>query len=145
MGVAKSDPHGILATPVVTIDARKRADSIARLCALLRDEEALEVVVGLPRSLSGAEGAAARTARDYAQLLADACAPVPVRLVDERLTTVSAHRALHAAGRSERQHRAVVDQAAAVIILEQALAFERRTGHAPGELLEPSSAVEEEA
>lgn len=145
VGVAKTDPSGILATPVATIDGRDTADSIRQLCRLIHDEQVVEVVVGLPRSLSGEEGPAARTARRYAQQLAAECSPVPVRLVDERLTTVSAHRALHAAGRKERQHRTVVDQAAAVIILEQALDVERRTGHAPGELVEHSPVVEEEA
>lgn len=145
VGVARCDPDGILATPVATL-ARSDGDTgLGELCRLVAEHDALEVVVGLPRSLSGNEGHAAQAARDYARQLATACAPVPVRLVDERLSTVSAHQALHAAGRREKQHRAVIDQAAAVVILEQALDAERRTGTAPGELLAVPASGKEEA
>jgi putative Holliday junction resolvase len=126
VGVARSDRDAILATPLVTLprDA-KRGSDLDALEALVREYEAVEVVVGLPRSLSGKEGPAAVAARAYAARLAERVAPVPVRLVDERLTTVSAERTLAERGVRGRNRRAVVDQAAAVVILQAALDAER--------------------
>jgi putative Holliday junction resolvase len=96
--------------------------------------------VGLPRHLSGKEGAATADARAFAARLVVALAAAgeaaEVRLVDERMTTVSAHQALHAAGRKTKRHRAVIDQAAAVIILQSALDAERAKGERAGELVE---------
>lgn len=140
VGVAASDPAALLATPVRTV-AREADDSAAtpsdveEIAELVRELEAVEVVVGLPRSLSGAEGPAAHTARTYAGRLAVRIAPVPVRLVDERNTTVDAHRQLRASGVGGRAQRAVVDQAAAVLILQAALDAERGSGRPPGELV----------
>ena len=133
IGVARSDPAGLVATPVETV-ARGRGD-LARLHALLVEEEAVEVVVGLPRSLSGGEGPAAVKVRAFARELAVAVAPVPVRLCDERLSTVSAEATLRERGKKGQKRRAVVDQAAAVVILQNALETERSTGAAPGELV----------
>ena len=110
---------------------------VAEVAALVVQREPIEVVVGLPRSLGGQEGSSAAAARAYADLIARAIAPVPVRLVDERLTTVSAHRALHDSGRSGRRHRSVVDQVAAVTILQHALDAERSTSAPPGEEVRP--------
>ncbi len=133
IGVARSDPAGLVATPVETV-ARGRGD-LARLQALLLEEEAVEVVVGLPRSLSGGEGPAAAKVRAFARELASTLAPVPVRLCDERLSTVSAEATLRERGKKGQKRRAVVDQAAAVVILQNALETERSTGAAPGELV----------
>ena len=96
--------------------------------------------VGLPRHLSGAESASSHAARAYADTLAQAVAPLEVRMVDERMSTVSAHQALVASGRSGRRHREVVDQAAAVVILQYALDAERATGVRPGERVEVDTA-----
>ena len=145
IGVARCDAAGILATPVRTVARRRDAADLAELVDLAREHEAIEVLVGLPRSLSGAEGKSAGAARGYAVRVAAALAPVPVRLVDERLTTVSAHQALHASGRPGRRHREVVDQVAAVMILEQALEVERRTGRPAGELVTPGGAAGKDA
>lgn len=134
IGVARSDPSGFLATPVETVK-RGRGD-LARLARLVAEEDAVEVVVGLPRSLSGAEGPAAAKVRDFAAALARRIAPVAVRLYDERLTTVSAEAMLRDRGRKGAKRRAVVDQAAAVLILQQALDRERTTGEPPGEIVE---------
>ena len=134
IGVARSDPSGFLATPVETV--RRGKGDLARIARLARDDEAVEIVVGLPRSLSGGEGPAAAKTRDFAARLARRVAPVPVRLVDERLTTVSAEAMLRDRGRKGQQRRAVVDQAAAVLILQHALDTERSTGLPPGELVE---------
>ena len=131
IGVARSDPSGLIATPVETV-ARGSGD-LARLRALSVEYEAVEVVVGLPRSLSGREGPAAAKVRAYTAELAGAVAPVPVRLCDERLSTVAAEAVLRAQGRKGRNRRAVVDQAAAVVILQNALDTERSTGAPPGE------------
>jgi putative Holliday junction resolvase len=137
IGVARSDPSGLIATPVETV-ARGRGD-LARLLAVVVEEDAVEVVVGLPRSLSGGEGPAAAKVREFTARLA-AVAPVPVRLCDERLSTVTAEAALRAQGRKGQRRRAVVDQAAAVVILQNALETERSTGTAPGELVPAPSA-----
>lgn len=134
IGVATSDPSGFLATPVETV--RRGRGDVRRIAQLATELEAVEVVVGLPRSLSGAEGPAAAKAREFAQLLARRVAPVPVRLCDERLTTVSAESMLREQGRSGAKRRAVVDQAAAVLILQTALDTERSSGRAPGEIVE---------
>ena len=133
IGVARSDPSGYLATPVETV--RRGKGDLSRIAGLVRAEDAVEVVVGLPRSLSGGEGPAAVKTRDFARRLAARIAPVPVRLHDERLTTVSAEAMLRDRGRKGAARRAVVDQAAAVVILQDALDTERATGRPPGEIV----------
>ena len=134
IGVARSDPSGVLATPVETV-RRSRGD-LARIAALADEAGAIEVIVGLPRSLSGGEGPAAVKVREFAAALVRRIAPIPVRLYDERLTTVSAEAMLRDRGRKGGKRRAVVDQAAAVLILQQALDRERTTGEPPGEIVE---------
>jgi putative holliday junction resolvase len=138
VGVAASDRDGLLATPVATLARDVAGDGdLRQLAELVLEREAVELIVGLPRSLSGAEGAAAQAARAYAERLATLSAPVPVRLVDERLSTVTAPQQLRRSGVRERPGRAVVDQAAAVVILQLALDTERSSGRAPGELVVP--------
>jgi putative Holliday junction resolvase len=132
IGVARSDASGLIATPVETV--RRGGGDLARLAALATEEGAVEVVLGLPRSLSGGEGPAAAKARRFALELAGRLA-VPVRLVDERLSTVTAEAVLREQGRKGARRRAVVDQAAAVVILQNALDTERATGLAPGEVV----------
>ena len=136
VGLAASDPDGILATPVETI--KRDVDSgsdMGVIADVVRERRVLEVIVGLPRSLSGEEGPAAHSARRYATALAARISPTPVRLVDERLTTIDAHRALRDSGVPGRAQRAVVDQAAAVLILQAALDAEKCSGLPPGELV----------
>ena len=138
IGVARSDPSGFLASPVETV--RRGKGDLARIATILAAEAEestiLEVVVGLPKSLSGGEGPAAAKVRVFAGRLARRIAPVPVRLCDERLSTVSAEAMLRDRGRSGAKRRAVVDMAAAVVILQHALDTERASGRAPGEILE---------
>ena len=143
IGVASSDPSGIIATPVETV-ARGEGD-LARLRALVHEHDAVEVVVGLPRSLSGGEGPAAAKVRGFANELAGLLAhdDVAVRLCDERLSTVSAEAVLREQGRKGKKRRAVVDQAAAVVILQNALDTERGTGRPAGELVRPTSELGE--
>jgi putative Holliday junction resolvase len=167
IGLAASDPDGLVATPVETVprvlaapgrtgrqtgkqggqggkqaarSAQGTTADVARIVAEAVERFAAVVYVGLPRHLSGKEGAATADARTFAARLLAALAaagePAEVRLVDERMTTVSAHQALHAAGRKSKKHRSVIDQAAAVIILQSALDAERAKGERAGELVE---------
>jgi putative holliday junction resolvase len=138
IGIAVSDPDGILATPVATVRRGKDKDDddeVGRIARLSAERAAIEVVVGLPVSLSGHEGQAARSVRHFATRLARKIAPVPVRMVDERMTTEAAWRDMRASGISERRGRSTVDQAAAVIILQGTLDAERATGQPPGEII----------
>jgi putative holliday junction resolvase len=118
IGVASSDPDGILATPVETVRRDRSGKHVRRLAELAAELEAVEVIVGLPRTLADRTGPSAVDAIELAEALARRVAPIPVRLADERLTTVSAQRSLRAAGVRAREHRAVIDQAAAVAILQ---------------------------
>ena len=140
VGLAVSDPRAVLATPLRTVrrepgDPAYGPGSVREVAQAARELEVVEVVVGLPRTLSGGEGPAAATTRRYAARLAALVRPVPVRLVDERLTTVDAHRTLRDSGMSGRSQRAVVDQAAAVLILQTALDAEQASGQPPGEVV----------
>ncbi|BAU81949.1 Holliday junction resolvase RuvX [Streptomyces laurentii] len=136
IGVASCDPDGVLATPVETVPGRDVPAAHRRLRKLVEEYEPIEVVVGLPRSLSGREGPAATKVRAFAREMAKGIAPVPVRLVDERMTTVSATHGLRASGVKAKKGRSVIDQAAAVIILQNALESERVSGNPPGEGVE---------
>jgi putative Holliday junction resolvase len=133
VGVARSDPDGILASPLTVVRSGPgRLDELATLAA---SADAIEVIVGLPTSLSGREGAAAAAARSFAADLARRLAPIPVRLVDERFTTTQAHDALRRSGKDSRARRGTVDAAAAAVLLQAALDTERATGHPPGQLV----------
>jgi putative Holliday junction resolvase len=116
VGVAVSDPAGILATPVRTLH-RGRGDLDA-LVELITERQAVGVVVGLPMTLAGKAGAAAQAARAYAEQLRERIDPVPVHLYDERFTTSTASRDLSRRGISTRAQREIIDQAAAVAILQ---------------------------
>lgn len=136
IGVARSDPGGLLASPLQTV--RRGRGDLTQIARLSADHQATEIVVGFPMSLSGNAGQAADQARDFAEALAAIVAPVPVRLVDERFTTVIAHAALAQGGRDSRERRSVIDQAAAALLLQGALDEERQTGRAPGEVVGPT-------
>lgn len=133
VGVAICDPDGLLATPEATFarDPGGHSD-IDRTLALVDERAAIEVVVGLPRSLSGQEGAASQTARAWAEQLRRTRPQLPVRMVDERLTTVDAHRVMRDSGISTRRSRSVIDSQAAAMILQVALDTERATGTPAG-------------
>lgn len=143
VGVARSDPDGILATPLETVQRTPADDGTRRIAEIVAELEALEVVVGLPRSLDGKNRQAAGLARTYARTLASLVRPVPVRMVDERFTSTSAHRAMTASGLPSRSQRAVVDQVAAVIVLQHALDIERSSGRQPGQLISAGGSTEE--
>ena len=138
VGVARSDLGGVLATPLTVLPSGPDAKAElarAELARLAADQGAIEVIVGLPTSLSGREGAAAAGAREFAVDLARRLAPIPVRLVDERFTTTEAHDALRRGGKDSRARRQVVDAAAAAILLQAALDAERATGRPAGQLV----------
>jgi putative holliday junction resolvase len=136
IGIAACDRDGVLAYPVSTVRAGK--DEIAELDAVVAEYEPIEVLVGFPRSLSGREGPAAAKARERAGRLAGVVR-VPVRLVDERLTTVTASQRLSEGGKRAKEQRELIDAAAAVAILEQALRYEQSREIPPGELVSPDS------
>lgn len=129
IGVARCDPDGMLAVPVETVP---RDDlSLDRLAALAGEHEPLEFVVGLPVNMQGADTASTQDARDFAAELQSRTG-VPVRLVDERLSTVTAHAALRSSGRNQKNSRSIVDQVAAVVLLQHAIDMEKSTGDPAG-------------
>ena len=137
IGVSRSDLHGMLATPVETVARSEDAADRRRIAAIVGELGAFEVIVGLPLALSGARTASTADAVGFAESLASEVG-VPVRMVDERLSTVSATSALRASGRNTKKARPVVDQVAATIILQHALDAERATGRPPGDTVESS-------
>lgn len=138
IGVARCDRHGMLATPVETVarDPKGTAD-VARIAGIAAELDVVEVIVGLPLALSGATTASTNDAVAFARALGAALS-VPVRLVDERLSTITAQSALRSSGRSAKTQRPVVDQVAATIILQHALDTERTSGRPAGTLLDPT-------
>lgn len=134
VGVARCDPDGMLATPVETVPRDDR--SIARVREIAVELEAVEILVGLPLNLRGEDTPSTADARAFAAAVARTIA-TPVRLVDERLSTVSAHAALRNSGRSQKSSRTIVDQVAAVVLLQQALEVEKSTGRPPGSPVPP--------
>jgi putative holliday junction resolvase len=133
IGVAHCDSDGRLASPLATIP--RGGGDLAAIAALAAADDVIEVIVGLPVGLSGREGPAAQAARSFAAALAARVAPVPVRLVDERFTTVIAHDVLRQGGSDTRDRRPRVDRAAAALLLQGALDRERSTGQPAGELV----------
>lgn len=132
IGVARCDSEATIALPVETI-YRCGGQEIYDIADIVEEYQAIEVIIGLPRLLSGIEGKNSADVRQWAQKLSCVIPKIRIRLVDERLSSVSAHQALSAAGMRGQKQRSVVDQQAAVYILEQALEIERKTGNAPGE------------
>jgi putative Holliday junction resolvase len=133
IGVARSDPDGLLASPLDTV--RRGTGDVAELVRLAAENEAIEVVVGLAVGLAGHEGRSAADGRAFAAALAERVTPIPVRLVDERFTTVLAHAGLSASGVGSRDRRQTVDKAAAALLLQGALDTERSSGEPAGQLV----------
>jgi putative Holliday junction resolvase len=125
VGVALSDPTGTLASPLETVRRARDESDLDHIAALVAEHEVTEVIVGEPRHLSGASGASAKEARAYSRALAGRIGSVPVHLVDERLSTVTAASSLRENGLDSRQQRPVIDQAAAVVILQAYLDAQR--------------------
>ena len=150
VGLAACDPDGILASPIRTLsrDAKKNSD-VGVIVSQASERGAVQIFVGLPRTLKGQEGPSARMATDYAQKLAEALSraglDIPVHLVDERLSTVSAHRNLHEAGLSSKDHRKVVDQLAAAGILQHAIEMQKSRGQDVGRRVQAPVPAKESA
>jgi len=139
IGVARCDPGGLLASPLDTV--KRGAGDLAELTRLAAENQAMEIIVGLAVGLGGAEGKAAAEGRGFASALAIQLAPVPVRLVDERFTTVLAHAALQQGGLDSKARRQAVDKAAAALLLQGALDAERSTGEPAGQLVSAGGAT----
>lgn len=141
IGVARCDPSVILAVPVETVprSAEGEDGDVRRILEIAEEYDAIELVVGNPLSLSGQATASTEDAISFAERLAAAGARV--RLVDERMSTVSAQQALRSAGKSSRKQRPIIDQAAAVIILQHAIDAERASGTAPGRTFLPDEGL----
>lgn len=136
IGVARTDPQATLAVPVETIDARPGISaSVDRVVSLVAEYGAIEILVGHPIGMNGRPGAAAATAHEFAAQVALRIPDTPVRLVDERLSTVQAQGQLHRAGRTSKSSRGVIDQAAAVVLVQHAIETERAQGKPPGRLM----------
>lgn len=136
VGLSLCDPDGIIATPLETLPRDEKSGSdLTKVTEIVAEYEVIEVIVGNPVHLSGRVGVSATLAAEYAAKVAEQVAPVTVRLVDERLSTVTAHQQLRQAGVKGRGHRRVVDQVAAVVILQNALDFEKASGREPGQLI----------
>jgi putative holliday junction resolvase len=118
LGVAVSDPTGTVASPLATVPRRAPAEDARALAALAAEQEATTVVVGLPVTLAGREGPAARSVRAYLAELAPLLPGLALELADERLSTVAAERALVGGGVRRRARREVVDQVAASVFLQ---------------------------
>ena len=135
VGVSRCDPDGMLAVPVETVP--RSEGTLARLAAIAQEYEPLEFVVGLPVNMQGADTPSTSDAREFASALQHLTG-IPVRLVDERLSTVSAHAALRSSGRTQRNSRSIVDQVAAVVLLQQAIDTEKSTGSPAGSVVPPT-------
>ncbi|WP_314647505.1 Holliday junction resolvase RuvX [uncultured Microbacterium sp.] len=135
VGVARCDPDGMLAVPVETVP--RNDDSIERIAQLVAEYEPIEIAVGLPVNMQGTDTPSTQDARDFAAAVSTRTA-VPVRLVDERLSTVSAHAALRSSGRNQKNSRSIVDQVAAVVLLQQAIDVEKSTGNPAGAAVPPN-------
>ena len=137
IGIARSDPHGMIATPIETVQRDNGGDAdLARIAEIAGEYDAFEVIVGLPLNMRGERTLSTEDAADFAVDLATRLAgTAEVRLVDERLSTVSAQGQLRQAGKRTKESRGIIDQAAAVVILQHALDVERSRNEAPGELV----------
>lgn len=133
IGVSRCDRDGLLATPVKTV-LRGEASPLDALVKIITDLDAIEIIVGLPLSLSGSHTASTEDALSVARQLSDVVS-APIRMIDERLTTVSAHSAMRSVGKSQKESRSVIDQVAAVMILQHALDSERLNENLPGKEL----------
>lgn len=132
VGVARCDPDGMLAVPVETVPRSEQ--SLARIAEIAAEYDPLEFVVGLPVNMQGTDTPSTVDARDFAAAL-QRLTKVPVRMMDERLSTVTAHAALRSSGRTQRNSRSIVDQIAAVVLLQHAIDTEKSTGNPAGSVV----------
>jgi putative Holliday junction resolvase len=126
IGLALSDPTGTLARPLPFLPAKSDAKLAREIADLTKKEEAHLVLLGLPRNMDGTSGEAAELVRAFAQELEKAIAPIPLKLVDERLSTVQAGRQLHESGKNARKQRGLIDSEAAAVLLQGYLDSQQR-------------------
>ena len=119
-GLAVSDYNQILASPLCVITEKNRETLIKKICQICRDENIQKIVVGLPKNMDGSEGESARNARDFAADLSSS-SNLPVRMIDERGTTISAHNFLNETNVRSKKRKNLVDAVAATIILQNYL------------------------
>jgi putative Holliday junction resolvase len=124
IGVAVSDPDSILSSPLITLKAADK-NLTSEIVQILADIEPVAIYVGRPSLLSGNDGAATDKVVRFVSLLATITS-VPVQLIDERMSTISAARNLREAGRNAKESKNAIDMAAAVAILDFAIEIERR-------------------
>ncbi len=129
VGVAYSTSDGILCSPLITLP--NDAELMGNVSALLTEEEPFEIYVGLPLNLQGLHTVSTEAAISFAHAL-ERATEVSVRMVDERLSTRGAQAQLQASGKNTRNSKTLIDAAAATLILESAIAFEKATGRLPG-------------
>ena len=116
IGIAATDPAGIMAHPVETIQVRE-VDAVARIIELVEERQVKEMVLGLPLRMDGAEGEAAAKCRAFGEKIHAALPEIPLHFCDETMTTVAASEKLHEAGKNTKRQKSIIDQAAAVEIL----------------------------
>lgn len=116
IGIAASDPVGIMAHPVETIHVHK-TDALSRLAEIIHQRGIRTLVIGLPLRLDGSEGDAVKKVRSFAQKLQAQHPQLPLHFTDETFTTVTASAKLHEAGKNAKKQKHLIDQAAAVEIL----------------------------
>ena len=127
IGLAITDPLGILAHPLETIHV-KQTPPLERISEIIAQRDVKQIVVGLPLRMDGTEGSAADKIRNFTEELStNLNVPLPIHFVDERLTTVTAAEKLHAAGKNAKKQKNIIDQAAAVEILSDWLAQQSPT------------------
>lgn len=133
IGLASSDSDGMIATPIATINrsAESIDSAVAEIVSQIKLLKPITIYVGLPLALSGNMTASTRDALEFAKALSERTA-AGVFLIDERLTTVSAHQALRNSGKKQKQSKNLIDQVAAVMILQHALETERSLGKVAG-------------
>ena len=131
VGFAKSDIDAIMAVPVATI--KNDQNLLKNIIEHINETGCVEIYVGLPKHLSGAIGQSANKAINFAQQLSKQLPDISIRMMDERLTTSSASARLQESGVNTRAQKGLIDQAAAIELLEQALDFEKRNNQIPGQ------------
>ena len=132
IGIALSSVDALIASPLVTVAAGET--SLSEVVSVIREHDPIEIYVGLPLNLSGEFTKSTLDALAFARALSGEVS-VEVRLVDERMTTRAAQGQLYASGKNSKVSRSLIDSAAASLILEGALAFEKTTGNVPGKSL----------
>ena len=122
VGIAATDPAGIMAHPVETIQVRE-LDPVSRIVEIVAERQVKQIVLGLPLRMDGTEGDAAAKCRAFGEKIAEKLPQIPLHFCDETMTTIAAAEKLHQAGKNAKRQKSIIDQAAAVEILNTWLGF----------------------